>query len=80
MNFETVIFFPFIHIHINAAFSSGILFSTASAVFQDFLSNKPTQQRSFSDSWKHKVPQSILYIGCYFSREHHKIAYIQQFL
>ena len=38
-NFKTVIFFPLTHIHTNYAFSSGMLFSIASA-FQDFLSNQ----------------------------------------
>ena len=39
----------------NSAFSSGILFSIFSALFQDFLSNQT--HTSLSDSWKHKVPQ-----------------------
>ena len=40
MNFKTVIFFSLTHIHTNSAFSSGILFSIASALFQGFLSNQ----------------------------------------
>ena len=74
MNFKTVIFFSFTHT--NSAFSSEILFSIASAFIQDFFPIKPTQQRSLSDCWKHKAPQSIhgLYMDCYFYQEHHKIA------
>ena len=38
MNFKTVFFLS--HTYSNSAFSSGILFSIASALFQDFLSNQ----------------------------------------
>ena len=42
--------------------------------FKIFFPIKPACWRSLSDSWNHKVPQSILYMNCYFPQEHHKIA------
>ena len=60
--------------------AQGYFFPLPQSFFRIFFPIKPIQRRSLSDSWKHKVPQSILYMNCYFSQEHHKIAQIQQFL
>ena len=55
-------------------------FPLSQPFFRIFFPIKPTQWRSLSDSWKHKVPQGILYMDYYFSQERHKIAKIQRFL
>ena len=65
---KLLIFFSHTHTHkfINSAF-----------FFRIFFPIKPTQRGFLSDSQKHKIPQSILYMDCYLSQEHQKIAQIQ---
>ena len=46
----------------------GYSFLLSQPFFRIFFPIKPTQRRSLSDPWKHKVPQSILYMDCYFSQ------------
>ena len=58
MNFKTVIFF----LSQTQIPLSGLryFFQLSQPFFRIFFPIKPTQWRSLSDSWKHKVPQSIL--------------------
>ena len=55
-------------------YSHGYFFSLPQPFIRIFFTSKPTKQVSVSDSEKHKVPQLFLYVDCYFSQEHHKIA------
>ena len=73
--FQTYYFFlSLIHINTNSAIISEILFSIASALLQDFLSNQTHIAKIPFWFLEHKIPQSILYVDCYFSQEHLKIA------
>ena len=74
---KLLFFFSLTHKYTNSALCSWILFSIASAFFRILFKIKPTQRRCLSDSKKNKVPQSILFMGCYVSQEHQKTAWIQ---
>ena len=74
MNFKTVIFSLTQTYKQIPLSDQGYYFPLPQLFFRIFFPIKPTQRRSLSDSWKHKVPQSILYMDCYFSQEHRKIA------
>ena len=56
------LFFFLTHKYTNSAFRSWILFFTAPIFFRISFPDKPTCRRSLSDSQKHKVPQSVLYM------------------
>ena len=72
-------FFSITQKYTNSAFCSWIFFSVTSAFFRIPFNIKPTQRRSLSDSLKNKVPQLILYMGCYFSQGCHKTTWITPF-
>ena len=42
--------------------------------FSGFSSKSNPHSEDLYSSWKNEVPQSIIYMDCYFSQEHHKTA------
>ena len=64
-----LLFLSLTHKRTNSTLNPWVLFYIASALFRIIFPIK-----SLPDSWKHEVPQSVLYRDCYFSQKHQNMA------